>query len=81
MNQPCKTKDIDAIIAKNVRIARYLRELTLKDIGKILDVSGQQVQKYETGKSAISIDSLVRLAKALNLPINFFFEEIDIKTL
>lgn len=81
MNPPSKTKDIDAIIAKNLRIARYLREMTLKDIGEILDVSGQQVQKYETGKSAISIDSLVKLAKALDLPISFFFEEIDIKTL
>ena len=79
MNQPCKTKDIDTIVAKNLRIARYLRELTLKDVGKILDVSGQQVQKYETGKSAISIDSLVKVSAALNLPIKFFFEEIEIK--
>lgn len=70
-----EAKNINEIIAKNIKIARQLKGLTLKDVGKVLSITGQQAQKYEAGKNPISIDKLMILSKELDLPITFFFEE------
>ena len=71
--------NINAIIARNIKLARHMRELTLKDIGDILGVTGQQAQKYEACQNPISIDKLMLLSKALGFPITFFFEEFKWK--
>ena len=69
---------LNIIISKNIRTARRLREFTLKDVSKVLGITGQQVQKYETGASVISVSKLVILAKYFDVPITFFFEEFKI---
>ncbi len=67
--------DVINIIARNIKIARRIKGLTLKEVGFMLGITGQQVQKYETGKNPIAIDKLLVLASKLGLPINFFFEK------
>jgi transcriptional regulator with XRE-family HTH domain len=67
--------NINETIARNIKIIRRLKGLTLKDMGEILNVTGQQVQKYEAGKNPISINKLLILANALGLSVTFFFEE------
>ena len=69
--------NINQVIAKNLKIARQINGLTLKDVGVILEITGQQAQKYESGKNPIAIDKLMQLAKHYNLPITFFFETFE----
>jgi transcriptional regulator with XRE-family HTH domain len=67
--------NVNDIIAENIKIARRMKGLTLKEVGLLLGITGQQVQKYEAGKNPIAIDKLLVLARKLGLPINFFFEK------
>jgi transcriptional regulator with XRE-family HTH domain len=70
--------NINEIIAKNLKIARNIKGLTLKDVGAILGITGQQAQKYECGKNPIAIDKLMQLSKHYNFPITFFLKEFQL---
>ena len=69
---------IKEVISNNIRIVRRFNGLTLKDVGEIVNTTHQQVQKYETGKSAIPVHKLFLLSSHLNLPITFFLTEFEL---
>lgn len=58
----------------NSRIANGYSRVQL---ASMIDVTHQQLQKYETGVNKISADRLALIAKALNKPISFFYEDIE----
>lgn len=57
-----------------IRRARRTRGLTQIDLGQLIGVRFQQIQKYETGHRC-TLYRLKRIAKALNHPINYFISE------
>jgi len=60
------------------RRMRQLRErvgLSQSEVGARLEVSYQQIQKYERGVNKISIEKLQQLAEALGVPLTAFFED------
>ena len=60
-------RDID--IAKRVRALRLQRGLSQTELGEVLGVTFQQVQKYERGTNRISAGRLYRIAGVLEVPI------------
>jgi transcriptional regulator with XRE-family HTH domain len=46
-------------------------------LGKELDLTFQQVQKYERGTNRISASRLYHISKVLDVPINYFFEGLS----
>lgn len=56
-------------IGKLVRVARKTLGLSQMKLAEKIGVSYQQVQKYESGKSEISITRFCQLASALNIPV------------
>jgi transcriptional regulator with XRE-family HTH domain len=58
------------------RIRRYREQagLSQSDLGDKLGVSYQQIQKYERGMNRLSVDTLLKVAKALDLPLNAFVD-------
>ena len=58
------------------RIRRYREQagLSQTELGEKLGVSYQQVQKYERGLNRLSVDTLLCLARALELPLTAFVE-------
>jgi transcriptional regulator with XRE-family HTH domain len=64
-------KDGKALGAK-VRKFREQAGLSQTELGEKLGVSYQQVQKYERGVSRMSVDTLLRLARALDRPLGAF---------
>ena len=44
------------------------------DVAQQLDISFQQVQKYEMGTNRIAASRLFELAQVLNVPTSYFFE-------
>ncbi len=66
---------IDSFIGKRIRKRRRELNLTQSDLGKILGMSYQQVQKYETGKNRIGAAQLWELAKVLGVAIDYFFRQ------
>lgn len=63
-------KKIEDII-KGLRKAKGLSQMRLAEM---IGVSYQQVQKYEKGNTKISVERLSQIAKALDVPINNFFQ-------
>jgi transcriptional regulator with XRE-family HTH domain len=64
----------DAEIGKRVRSLRLHRGLSQTELGNELDITFQQVQKYEKGTNRISAGRLQRIGEVLNVPITFFFK-------
>lgn len=68
-----RSTDLDAVIGERIRIRRILMNITQNDLAKFLDVTFQQVQKYEKGKNRVSAVALYNIAKKLCVPIEYFF--------
>ena len=64
----------DAEIGKRVRTLRLQRGLSQSDLGALISVTFQQVQKYEKGTNRISAGRLQRIAEVLSVPVSFFFD-------
>src|SRR5262249_7756938 len=62
-------------IGRRMRQLRERAGLSQSEVGTLLEVSYQQVQKYERGSNRISVDKLQRLAEALRVPMTAFFED------
>jgi transcriptional regulator with XRE-family HTH domain len=64
----------DAEIGKRVRALRLHRGLSQTELGNELEITFQQVQKYEKGTNRISAGRLQKIGEVLNVPITFFFK-------
>jgi transcriptional regulator with XRE-family HTH domain len=62
-------------IGRRMRQLRERAGLSQSEVGALLEVSYQQVQKYERGINRISVDKLQRLAEALRVPVTAFFAD------
>ncbi len=67
----------DAAIGKRLRQLRTERGLTQTQLGDMLEVSFQQIQKYEKGTNRIGSGRLWVISRLLNAPITYFFEELE----
>lgn len=61
-------------IGQRLREARQLRELTQGEVSKRMQISYQQIQKYEAGKNRLAASKLYMAAKAMSVSPLFFFE-------
>ncbi len=68
---------VDAHVGKRVRHRRWMLGMTQQQLGDLVGIKFQQIQKYETGMNRISASRLWDIAKALDVPINYFFEGLD----
>jgi len=53
-------RSIAKTVGQNLRRIRIAERLTQKRMGDLLGVSGQQVQKYESGESQLSVSRLIQ---------------------
>jgi transcriptional regulator with XRE-family HTH domain len=63
----------DAEIGQRVRALRLQRGLSQTELGNLISVTFQQVQKYEKGANRISAGRLQRIAEVLGVPVAYFF--------
>ena len=71
---------IDIHVGKRVRLRRNILRITQKELGEMLGLAFQQIQKYEKGGNRISASRLWDISKVLGVPVGFFYEEIDDET-
>jgi len=67
----------DAEIGQRVRALRLQRGLSQTELGNLISVTFQQVQKYEKGANRISAGRLQRIAEVLGVPVAYFFAAPD----
>ncbi len=65
----------DRLIGRNIRFQRLRRCLTQKQLAGTIEVTYQQLQKYERAANRISASRLLCIAQALAFPISVFFDD------
>lgn len=68
---------VDVHVGKRVRHRRWMVGKTQQQLGDIVGIKFQQIQKYETGMNRISASRLWDIAQALDVSISFFFEGFE----
>ena len=71
------TADVDLHFGKRLRARRRKLAMTQVDVANMVGVGFQQIQKYESGANRISASRLWDLAKALEMPVSFFFDGLE----
>ena len=67
---------VDIHVGTRVRLRRTLLGMSQERLGGALGLTFQQVQKYERGANRIGASRLFDLAKALQVPVGFFFDDL-----
>jgi transcriptional regulator with XRE-family HTH domain len=67
---------VDAHVAQRIKFRRIMLGHSQEDLGRVLGLSFQQIQKYENGSNRISAGRLFTIANFLHVPVTFFFEEM-----
>ena len=72
---------VDIHVGERVRLRRKALKMSQQELAKHLNLTFQQVQKYERGSNRISASKLYEIGQVLQVPIAFFFEGYhDIRT-
>ncbi len=67
---------IDVHVGSRVRLRRMSLGMSQERLGRHLGLTFQQVQKYEKGVNRIGASRLYAIARVLDAPVQFFFEEM-----
>ena len=70
-------KRVDAHVGGRIRERRTGLGLTQEHLANALNLSYQQVQKYETGANRVSAGRLYEISKILQSDVNLFFDDLD----
>jgi transcriptional regulator with XRE-family HTH domain len=65
---------IDKHVGSRVRLRRVMLGMSQEKLGDALDLTFQQVQKYEKGANRIGASRLQQISHVLQVPVSFFFE-------
>ena len=62
-------------LGKKLRTRRLSLGLTQTKVAQAINVTFQQIQKYEKGTNGVSSSRLMQLSQFLKVPIIYFFED------
>ena len=64
-------------LGNKLKLRRLAVGLTQTKVAKAINVTFQQIQKYEKGTNGVSSIRLLQLATYLKVPVNYFFEDFS----
>ena len=64
-------------LGNKLKIRRLALGLTQTKVAKAINVTFQQIQKYEKGTNGVSSTRLLQLANYLKVQVNYFFEDFS----
>ncbi len=65
---------VDLHVGARVRMRRKFLGMSQEGLAETIDLTFQQVQKYERGSNRISASKLYEISKALKAPVAYFFD-------
>lgn len=68
---------IDIFVGARVRLQRQVLGMSQGTLAGALNITFQQVQKYEKGTNRIGASRLQEIARILGVPVSFFFRDGD----
>lgn len=67
---------VDVHVGARVRLRRTLMGLSQERLGAAIGLTFQQVQKYERGANRVGASRLFDLARVLDVPVSFFYDDM-----
>ena len=64
-------------LGNKLKLRRLALGLTQTKVAKAINVTFQQIQKYEKGTNGVSSIRLLQLSNYLKVPISYFFEDFS----
>jgi len=64
-------------LGNKLKLRRLALGLTQTKVAKAINVTFQQIQKYEKGSNGVSSTRLLQLANYLKVSVNYFFEDFS----
>jgi transcriptional regulator with XRE-family HTH domain len=71
-----KPNPIDVHVGSRIRLRRTLLGMSQQKLGEAIGLTFQQVQKYERGTNRVGSSRMFELARVLDVPVSYFFEEM-----
>jgi len=71
---------IDVHVGQRIRQRRTLLGMSQEKLGEAIGLTFQQVQKYERGANRVGSSRLFDLARVLDVPVTYFFDEMSTST-
>ena len=62
-------------LGTKLRMRRLSLGLTQTKVAEAINVTFQQIQKYEKGTNGVSCSRLIQISQFLQVPVTYFFEE------
>ena len=77
-NQPKRlATTVDEHVGSRIRALRKQQRMTQQQLAGELELTFQQIQKYERGTNRVSASKLYETAIALGVPVSYFFEGLE----
>lgn len=67
---------VDIHVGQRLKVRRKLLGLSQEKLAETIGLTFQQIQKYERGMNRISAGRLYQFSKVLEVPVNFFYENL-----
>ncbi len=71
-----RPRPVDVHVGSRVRLRRTLLGMSQVKLGAAIELTFQQVQKYERGTNRISASRLYELGNVLDVPVSYFFDDM-----
>ncbi len=74
--QSLSVTPVDKHIGQRIKLRRIYLKMSQEKLGQSIGLTFQQIQKYEKGLNRINVSRLWDISQALQVDINYFFENI-----
>lgn len=71
--------EVGKVIGENLKSKRVRLGLTQSQLGDFVNVTYQQIQKYESGSNVISAALLYDISLHLNTPVSNFYQGLEVR--
>ena len=74
-----KKNEVKHKLGRNIKIERIRNDITQEQLAERINMSISYVSKLEQGLTSPTAIALYKMSKVLNIPMEKFFEDVDIK--
>ena len=67
---------IDKRVGSRVRMRRLMLGMSQTQLADAIGITFQQIQKYEKGTNRVSASRLQQIARVLQAPVSYFFDDL-----
>jgi transcriptional regulator with XRE-family HTH domain len=79
-DSPKRPNPIDVHVGSRVRLRRMMLGMSQEKLGERMNLTFQQIQKYERGINRIGASRLFELARILQVPVQFYYDGLPINS-